>query len=188
MSKSKDGYSNSLKSKELIKKTLIEIIKARTDDKPITVVELVKKAHINRGTFYFHYKNIDEVIRANEQDILDDLKKILIVFSRELAIKKDASSLIECITNFIKSDEKLFSYFLASYEFHYFVDKSKTEIIQFILNNFFTKYDDKLLISITFYVNGMFGLYQDYYNHRIKMSFEDMNKAIISLLNRALNA
>ncbi len=188
MSKSKDGYSNSLKSKELIKKTLIEIIKTRTDDKPITVVELVKKAHINRGTFYFHYKNIDEVIRANEQDILDDLKKILIAYSHDLTIKRDASTLIAYITKFIESDEKLYSYFLSSYEFHYFVDKSKTEIIKFILDNFFEKYDDSLIISITFYVNGMFGLYQDYYNHRLKMSFEDMTKQIVQLLNRALNA
>jgi len=188
MSKSKDGYSNSQKSKELIKKTLIEIIKTRRDDKPITVVELVNKAHINRGTFYFHYKNIDEVMRANEQDILDDLKKILIAYSHDLVIKKDASTLIAYLTKFIGSNEEVYSYFLSSYEFHYFVDKSKMEIIQFILNNFFTEYDDNLLVSINFYVNGIFGLYQDYFNHRLKMSFEDMTKEIVNLLNRALNA
>jgi len=51
------------KSKKAIKDALLEIMYEK-DFNDITVSELLKKANISRGTFYAHFKNLDDVKQA----------------------------------------------------------------------------------------------------------------------------
>lgn len=50
-----------MKTKELIFKTFIEILKEKPFDK-ITVKDIVDKCQINRNTFYYHYSDIYELL------------------------------------------------------------------------------------------------------------------------------
>lgn len=56
------------KSKKAIKDALLEIMYEK-DFKDITVGELLKKANISRGTFYAHFKNLEDV----KQQLIQDL-------------------------------------------------------------------------------------------------------------------
>lgn len=185
MIRSKNEYQSSKKSKELIKYTLLNMIKGRFQSKPITITELVEKAGINRGTFYFHYKNIYEVIKEIEQDVTNEFKTILTKNAKEIKTGQNVSTLINCLSKFMKDNNEIFSYFLTSDEYKYFVDKIKTEIIKFVLDTFFKTTDYETYVSINFYINGLLGLYEDYYNHRIKITYEKLNDALIVLLNRS---
>ena len=59
----KAEYRSSLRSKKLITDALGELLDEKTLDK-ITVTDIVKKANINRGTFYAHYDNVNDVVTS----------------------------------------------------------------------------------------------------------------------------
>ena len=65
-------YRNSIRSKTLIKNSLIELLKTKPLEK-VTVTDIVNNADINRGTFYAHYTDICELIHAVEDEIVDTL-------------------------------------------------------------------------------------------------------------------
>ncbi|MDO4816172.1 MAG: TetR/AcrR family transcriptional regulator [Bacillota bacterium] len=56
------------KSKKAIKDALLEIMYEK-DFNDITVSELLKKANISRGTFYAHFKNLEDVKQALIYDL-----------------------------------------------------------------------------------------------------------------------
>ena len=60
--KMKKEYRNKIRSKQLIRNAVIELLDKKGNLSSITVSDVVEKANINRGTFYNHYNNVMEVI------------------------------------------------------------------------------------------------------------------------------
>ena len=56
---------------QTIKDILLEELKTKPYSK-ITVTEICKKAEMNRGTFYLHYYDIDDVLNDILEDFLSD--------------------------------------------------------------------------------------------------------------------
>jgi len=65
--------------------------------KDITVLELCKKANINRTTFYKYYKDIDDLALKVEDDLMDDLRKYIVDIKRNYLISF-TSKIIEAIS------------------------------------------------------------------------------------------
>ncbi len=68
MEKTKKTDRRTKYTRQTIKDILLEELKIKPYGK-ITVTEICKKAEMNRGTFYLHYYDIDDVLN----DILEDL-------------------------------------------------------------------------------------------------------------------
>lgn len=64
--------ARSIKSKNALKSAFLELIQAK-DPELITVVDLCRKAGLNRSTFYAHYSYTDDLIR---EIILDSVKEV----------------------------------------------------------------------------------------------------------------
>jgi AcrR family transcriptional regulator len=62
-----------LRTKERIKEAFVELISEVGLNK-ITVSGLAKKADINRGTFYLHYKDVEDLLESLQKELIDDLK------------------------------------------------------------------------------------------------------------------
>ncbi|MBQ6654272.1 MAG: TetR/AcrR family transcriptional regulator [Erysipelotrichaceae bacterium] len=62
-----------IRTKRLIERTFCELIHEKRRIEDITVSELVKRADINRGTFYNHYPNIRAVAHEIAENIRHDL-------------------------------------------------------------------------------------------------------------------
>lgn len=60
------------KSQQAIKEALITLINKDGLDN-ITVSDLCKEADINRSTFYLHFKNMDELIEAIEEELANHI-------------------------------------------------------------------------------------------------------------------
>ena len=56
--KVKDRNQSSVKTKNAIRTAFAEMVKEKGELDKITVTELVKRANINRSTFYLHYSDI----------------------------------------------------------------------------------------------------------------------------------
>ena len=63
-------------TRQAIKEILLEELKNKPYSK-ITVTEICKKAEMNRGTFYLHYYDIDDVLNDILEDFLSDTSGVL---------------------------------------------------------------------------------------------------------------
>lgn len=71
-------------SKEKIKKTFIELLQTKEINE-INITELVKKAGINRSTFYVNYIDIYDLADKINEEMFTDLLELY----KEEAIKKN---------------------------------------------------------------------------------------------------
>lgn len=65
---------------EFTEKIILEAFLALIREKPvsrITVTELVKKAGINRTTFYKHYLDVPDLLEKTENRLLDSLRELI---------------------------------------------------------------------------------------------------------------
>lgn len=60
------------KSKKALKETLIALMRER-DFKEISIIDLVRGADLNRGTFYKHYRDKEELLAEAVEDTMTDL-------------------------------------------------------------------------------------------------------------------
>lgn len=63
-------------TRQTIKDIFLEELKAKPYSK-ITVTEICKKAEMNRGTFYLHYYDMDDVLNDILEDFLADTSSVL---------------------------------------------------------------------------------------------------------------
>ncbi|HIX43246.1 TetR/AcrR family transcriptional regulator [Kurthia populi] len=73
-------------TKEVIQHALLELLKEK-DFAKISVAEIAKKANINRGTFYLHYKDKDELFEAVQSAILMDLEQYVLRTKIEFSLE-----------------------------------------------------------------------------------------------------
>lgn len=63
-----------VRTKRAIKKALYQLSEEKSFEK-ISVIDITKKANINRSTFYLHYKDRDDLLSSLYDETLDELKK-----------------------------------------------------------------------------------------------------------------
>lgn len=66
----KKEYRSAIRSRKLIRQAFLELLKEKSFEK-ITVTDIVKRADINRSTFYAHYPDVMGVIDEIQNEILD---------------------------------------------------------------------------------------------------------------------
>ena len=72
----KAEYRSAIRSRKLIIQAFIELMQEKELEK-ITVTDIVKRADINRGTFYAHYQDTSAVIEQIGNDIISKLIEFL---------------------------------------------------------------------------------------------------------------
>ncbi len=76
MEKSQKTDRRTRYTRQTIKDIFLEELKAKPYSK-ITVTEICKKAEMNRGTFYLHYYDVDDVLNDILEDFLSDTSSVL---------------------------------------------------------------------------------------------------------------
>lgn len=66
------------RTKIMLKDSLVDLLKIKSLEN-ITINELTDKAMINRVTFYSHYDNLSHMIDTLENEMLNDLNKLLYI-------------------------------------------------------------------------------------------------------------
>ncbi|MCI9068520.1 MAG: TetR/AcrR family transcriptional regulator, partial [Lachnospiraceae bacterium] len=63
-------------TKKVIKETFLKLLEKNSFAK-ITVTELCRMAEINRGTFYLHYYDMEDVLDDILEDMLSDTSSVM---------------------------------------------------------------------------------------------------------------
>ena len=80
----KAEYRSAIRSRKLITDALADLLLQKPLDK-ITVTDVVRKAEINRGTFYAHYDDIPDLIQHLIQQTFSTIREALAEEPRQLS-------------------------------------------------------------------------------------------------------
>lgn len=184
--KGKSEYRSSLRSKELIRKAFSEMLQKKPADK-ITVTDIVSAANINRGTFYAHYSNINELVLSIENEFSSKLcgaLEKLDVFNQELSVHE----VIAELTGYLEENKKLCKELLILGNANSFTLELQKVFTKYMEQN--TKIDESVRRSAQFAVRSRFfsagiaGTYAAYLNDEIEMPAEELNALLSSMILR----
>ena len=91
---SKQEYKSAIRSKSYIKYALIKLLTEK-DFGRITVTEVIETSGISRGTFYSHYKSLDDVIN---QIIDDEFNRLVNLIGENCDVYFNADNLLVLIS------------------------------------------------------------------------------------------
>lgn len=103
-------------TKETIQYALLELLMDKEFSK-VSVAEIAKQAHINRGTFYLHFKDKDELLQLIQKQTLVNLEKCVlqtkIAFSLEYQKRHELLQYTINLFDYIGEHRQLFRILLA---------------------------------------------------------------------------
>ena len=173
----KNTYRNSLRSKEMIRKALISLVKDNKNINEITVTDVVNEANINRGTFYNHYSNVTEVFEEMKDELISSL-----IESLKLAQKQNnVESFIIALNSNIKQNENTYRKLVEIIP-RSIIDDIKVNFINQILH-----IDPNIeKLTLYFLVNGISGIYLDYLENKLSYTIDELGKKSTELLKHYL--
>lgn len=164
ISSSCNSIFSSEKTKKLIRTTFAQLIKEKDGLDNITVSELVRRADINRGTFYNHYDSIYDIAEEFESEII----QTLVEDNKPLNSLDDIFTYFDKIIAYLKKNEKTYRLFLSSEAPRTFLVKLNNLIYDKLytcLTSFNTKLPEKeLKFNVSFFTDGIIYQVLKYFN------------------------
>lgn len=110
--KVKNANHSSQKTRNIIKKTFAEMLSEKKELAKISVSELVRRADINRGTFYSHYDDIYAVAEDYENELIS-----LFFSNAELISSTNTDKFIDLMFEYIKRNDEIYRMLCKSNDF-----------------------------------------------------------------------
>lgn len=110
----KQEYKSAVRSKIFIKHALMNLV-AKKDFEKITVTEVIDTSGISRGTFYSHYKSLDDVIN---QIIDDEYNRLVRIIGEHCEIYSNPDCIFALISNVFKYLEEDRDYYTGIISFN----------------------------------------------------------------------
>ena len=120
--KVKNLNSSSLKTKEAIRTAFAEMVKEKQDLNKITVTELVRRANINRSTFYLNYNDIYDIAAELEHSLMSS------ILEKNPQNREELLQFLDDLMELIRKNENLYHQILSSDSPAYFLRKLRKEI------------------------------------------------------------
>lgn len=128
--KRKAEYRSSLRSKKLIQEATIALFQEKPVEK-ISVTDIVKRANLNRGTFYAHYSSPTDVFRQFGKNFIDNIMSFLADFEFTHFLQ-NPSPLLTRVGEFLQKDVKTYKLLVSSKASTEFVNQLKQIVVDYI--------------------------------------------------------
>lgn len=87
------------------RQALIQLLQKKPVEE-ITVRELTERADVNRGTFYSHYQNIYHMLEQVENELFDELGRLLDAYPPHL-LREELTPILVDVFRFVRSNSQL---------------------------------------------------------------------------------
>lgn len=173
--KVKNLNHSSEKTKNAIRNAFAELIKENQELNKVTVSEVVRRADINRGTFYNHYDSIYDVAEEFEAEII----KVLFEDTKNLNTLTDIYNYFDNIIDYLKKNEAIYRLLLSSREPLIFLERLNRSILNKLYtslsNNSKLKNSKSLKFDIAFFTDGIVNQVLRYFNGTSDYSLNEIN-------------
>lgn len=119
------------RTKKILRDNLFKLMETRTADE-ITVKELTEAAAVNRSTFYFYYKDINDMIRQIQAEIYSVFEAEVISPEAKFDTISDFVAYITRFLVFCKTNEKICKFVISNDPNNNLTNMIKERLLEFI--------------------------------------------------------
>lgn len=183
----KTEYKNAQKTKRKIMLSYLTLLKLKGQN--FTVKDLVEHSGLNRGTFYLHFKNMDEVFQMIKDKLVRGFKSFENDF-RMFDIDRSPELILNKFNQIISEDLEFFSLIVTAGSKIGFMSLVENNILKLISNNFqIMKYIfsiDHFNIVSHYIVGGVLRIYYEWFNKKINCSLNELSEYSSRLIKDGL--
>ncbi len=179
----KAEYRSSIRSKTLIRSALVSLMQEKPFEK-ITITDIVRKADINRGTFYAHFKDSREVLERIRADALHEMEEAFYSLPAD-TVMRDPRPLLERITKFLSEESSYYKMLLSTTGIQEFLNEIKQIAMKYFLDSDLAKNHlnrDLLILRLDFIISAAAGIYYDIVIGSIPLKLDGAAEFISSML------
>ena len=183
----KAEYKNSILSKKKISSTYLTLL-IEADNK-FTVTDVVNASGINRGTFYLHFKNLDDVAKYIEDELASNFKELEIDF-RMADIDHLPEVMIGRLNEILSKDIDYYRLIITATGNGNLMERIKNSILKSISNNFkimkyVTNYENFKMV-VQYVVGGVVNVYTDWFKGNINCKLDDLKHFLPTLIRQGI--
>ncbi len=186
----KAEYRSALRSRTMIKEALLSLMIEKPFEK-ISITDIVKRADINRGTFYAHYPNTSEVLRSISEGVVDEMASILSSCDT-FGILMSPEKFLNPVTSFLKKNPSYYAKLLQSDRFYDVLSDARhsaiTKILSSLPPDFTGERKTMLIVILDYSISGIVTVYEDILLERIPVKLESSAEYISRILKPQQNA
>ena len=170
------------RTKRQIKKALINLL-SKKDLSRITVSEITELADIGRGTFYTHYQDIYDLYHSLINELAKDLLDIFSRYYSQATKDNNFIPLFQALSDYISTQQDILTMIASKQNseltISYLQDLFKHELVNYDNSNGLEQ-----IIGNIYGVAGIFGIFIDWLQGKIKASPEELGEAIGKFANK----
>ncbi len=177
--RTKAEYRSSLRSKRLIREALVTMMRQKPFEK-ITITDIVKTADINRGTFYAHYKDTEEVLASIKEIAGEEFASAFEGMTPDIVLA-NPRPLFSSLTGLILKDRDYYKLILSVDVFRGAVMQSRFRIVRYLMSSTSFQHlasepemKPRLSAGLDFLVTGIINLYADVISGDVPIPLEEL--------------
>lgn len=182
----KKEYRSAVRSRKMIRQAFFELLKEKNFEK-ITVTDIVKKADINRSTFYAHYPDVMGVVEEIQKEILDYTQN----FMENINFKdfyENPKPYLEYIVKLVAENNELYRLLMTSAMASKQFDQLKYILIDRTIETLEVKegFGSKFEVAFAtrFFMGGIVDVYTQWLNGMIDCSIDELTEQLSIIILR----
>lgn len=184
----KKEYRSAVRSRKLIRQAFMELLKEKEFEK-ITVTDIVKRADINRSTFYAHYPDVFGVIDEIQQEVLDYTQKVLDDMNFNNFFN-DPKPFLKEIVKIAEDNHELYRLLSSSNMLVKQLQKLKMLLIERTIKTMEvpSQYVDpfEFEFMVRFFMGGVVDVYTQWLNGDIDTSLDELTNQLANMIVRTM--
>lgn len=183
----KKEYRSALRSRKMIRQAFFELLKEKSFEK-ITVTDVVKKADVNRSTFYAHYPDVMGVVEEIQQEIIEYTQS----FMENVDFKdyyENPKPYLKNIVKLVAENNELYRLLMTSAmatkqfeELKYILIDRTLETLE-VPEGFKDKFEFEF--SVRFFMGGVVDVYTQWLYGVIDCSLDELTEQLAHMIQRS---
>ncbi len=182
--KQKAKYRSAIRSKRLIREAYVSLMQEKEAEK-ISVSDIVRLADLNRGTFYAHYTNPNDVKDEIADEIFQKINEVLLDFNFTNFLM-DPSPFLEKFEVILSENMKFYKEIMCYTLSIDFIGKVKQSLIERISTDASVpdnvKKETQFLVILDLFAGGIISLYADFIQGKINIPIQQISQTLTMLI------
>ena len=183
----KAEYRSAVRSRKLIHAALADLLQEKPLEK-ITVTDVVKRAEINRGTFYAHYRDIPDVVNHLVHETFSTIQQALT--GRQGPFADIPHALLSQVQRILEEDMFFCRKIMNSSAAAIMQEQLVSVVVDYMLDHkeeFYAGSQEQYELAIRFCAGGLSNLYRDWYAGKLPYTLSELTKIGETLIHRIIN-
>lgn len=183
----KQEYKNAILSKKKIAQAYLSLMVENPN--AVSVTEIVKKAELNRGTFYLHFENVKAVEKYIESELAKNFKDLELDF-RQVQIDKTPETIMNKLNEILLKDLDFYRLFIRAASLTNLMETIKKSLLISISNNFkvmrYVMNYERFKTVVQYIAGGAIDVYTDWFKGNIDCTLEELSANLSLLIKNGL--